>query len=473
MFGISKDRVRPRLEAHYDALGADSRGRSIGTLSLTEDRVLNRQDRAEMTESVREAERNFSLAGFAIRKHIQYMSEFRFSCDTDDEQFNNYVERLFHDWANDPDRCHAQKRHAFPKLLTLIERHRLTDGDVGVLKCNNGSIEIIEGERIRSEWSEEIDPKIVHGVHLDRYGANKSYEIWKRPIYGGAWEKERDVSAKHLDLIGYYDRHDQIRGVSPLAPAVHALYQLHDGISFALAKMKLEQLIGLVTKRLPEAEPLVPLARSGKIVRDDDGRPSINEQAGAWREEFGKGLKHLDLSIDETAEFLTGNTPSQNFQSFTEFVIRIILASLDVPYSFLDGSKTNYYGSKGELNGYVNGCRKRQEEMIVWLNKLTRWLFEYWVMDGSLRLPAGMEPGSIPFSWVGAGTPFWRLIDDSKGYQVAVQNGFTNPEAVCNEHGGNFYDNVDRMKACLEYAREHGIILPWDPNVMGKVNTGL
>lgn len=449
--------VNRNAQLDYDALKVA--GTRIGTISLSEDRVLDRTSRAMLTESIREAERNFTLAGFAVRKHIQYMSEFRFSCDTDDEQFNRQVELVFEQWGADPDRCHAQRRHAFPKLLTLVERHRLTDGDVGVLRCANGSIQIIEADRIRSEFSEEMDPDIVQGVHLDRYGANRSFEIWRRPVWGGAWEKEREVSARDMDLIGYFDRHDQVRGVSPLAPAVKALYQLSDGIDYALAKMKLEQLIGLVTKRLPEADPL--------------GRVELDAQAGQWREEFGTGLKHLDLSIDETAEFLTGDTPSQNFQAFTEFVIRLILAALDVPYSFLDGSKTNYYGSKGELNGYINGCRKRQEEMVVWLNKLTRWLLAGWVLDGSIRLPAGKTADQIPFTWVGAGTPFWRLIDDSKGYQIAVQNGFTNPEAVCNEHGGNFYDNIDRTAACLQYAREHGITMPWDPDVMGKVNTGL
>ncbi|MBQ3327333.1 MAG: hypothetical protein IJG86_06130 [Clostridia bacterium] len=56
---------------------------------MSEDCVLDRQALPGLTESVREAERNFTLAGFAIRKHIQYMSVFRFSCETDDESFNN------------------------------------------------------------------------------------------------------------------------------------------------------------------------------------------------------------------------------------------------------------------------------------------------------------------------------------------------------------------------------------------------
>jgi len=454
-----KHKKSNKAELHYDALETQQRGKRVGFVSVSEDRVLRRDDRAELSATVRESERNFTLAGFAIRKHIQYMSEFRFSVDTEDEKFNTLIEKIFNDWAMDPDRCHAARRHAFPKLLTLIERHRLVDGDVGILRCKNGAIQIIESDRIRSEWDDSADPHVIQGVHVDDVGGNLFYEIWRRPDATTTWTKERDVPAKFLDLVGYFDRHDQVRGVSPLAPAIKSLYQLNDGIAYALAKMKLEQLIGFVTKRMPEADPL--------------GTVSLDKQAQKWTEEFGNQMKHLDLNIDEDASFLKGETPSQNFQTFTEFVIRLCLAALDVPYSFLDGSKTNFYGSKGELNGYVNGCRKRQEEMIVFLNRLTRWLLEIWWLEGRFTLPAGMELDALPFSWFGAGVPFWRLIDDSKGYNIAVANGFTNPETVCNEHGGNFYENIDRTAAAIKYARDKGVTLPYDPNVMGKQNIGL
>ena len=466
-----------RATLHYDALEVrpNTRGKVLTVSALPEDRILTRDDRIRLTSTVREAERNFALAGFAIRRHLQYVSEFRLSIDGDwGEDFNNAVEAEFARWANDPARCHVARRFSFWKLLSLIERLRLTDGDVGVLRCKNGSIQLIEGDRIRSEAT-EVSPDVIQGVHVDSVGGPVSYEIWKRATNANAWEFERLVPAENFDLVGYFDRHDQIRGVSPFAPAIKTLYQMSDGIDYALAKMKFEQLIGLITKRMPEANPLsiTRKAESTTTTVDAFGRTNLEAQAQRWISEFGDQMKHFDLNLDESAEFIKGDTPSQNFQSFTEFCIRLILAALDLPYSFLDGSKTNFYGSKGELNGYVNGCRKRQEETIVFLNRLTKWLLERWTLEGRIKVPRGKFVEDIPFKWFGAGTPYWRLIDDSKGFQVAVMNGFTNPEQVCNEHGGSFYDNIDRMEACIQYARKHGVMLAFDPEVVGKVNVGM
>ena len=73
---------------------------------------------------------------------------------------------------------------------------------------------------------------------------------------------------------------------------------------------------------------------------------------------------HLALKVGEDAEFMESSNPSQNFQSFCESIIRMIFAALDVPFSFYDGSKTNFYGSEGEFEQYLDSVEKKQEPTI-------------------------------------------------------------------------------------------------------------
>lgn len=474
------NRVKNAYKAfRYEAVEPSPTRRAVYVSTLSEDRELPPQKRRALVSESRDQQRNFTLAGFALRKHLQFVSYYRFAAETPNREFNRALERRLETWKR-RENCDAARRSNFDELLTLIESHRAVDGDVGILRRADGRIQIVEGDRIKDPPGDaagsELDPDVPlppseifrlrsfhweNGVRLDSDGAATKYAIWTRKRSGGM-EFERLVPADCFDLLAYRTRRDQIRGVSLFAPAVKMISYLYDGLDYALAKLKLEQMMGIVTR----------LEDGGNLAGYDATDPAALDRI--LHEKFGRDLLHLALKPGEDASFMESNNPSQNFQNFTELVSRLIFASLDLPYSFFDGSKTNFYGSKGEFEQYLDTVEKKQAPTIATLNEwLFDWLAPNWIREGALVLPAGWKLEDIrhDVGWKGSGLPYWRLFEYVKETQAAINGGLVDPYALADSFGESLTRNIEKLKQAKEYAKQNGVFLPYgDPQ---KVNIGL
>lgn len=461
----------------YQAVEDAPTRRQIYVSTLSEDAELPNPKRVKLLSEARDYQRNFTLAGFALRKHLQFVSYYRFSAETPNRDLNKALERRVRAWSR-RENCDAARRSSLSELLTLVESHRAVDGDVGVLRRADGRLQIVEADRIKnpSSLSSTSTPfsdlnsvpqrpneprKWVNGVEVTPDGVATRYSIWRRNDSGVA-EFERFVDAENFDLIAYRNRRDQVRGVSLFAPAVTMISYLYDGLSYALAKLKLEQMMGIVTK----------LDDGGNLVGLNSTDPSDVDKK--IRESFGADIMHIALKPGEEAAFMESNNPSQNFQNFTELVSRLIFAALDLPYSFFDGSKTNFYGSKGEFEQYLDTVEKKQAPTIATLNEwIFDWLLPNWIREGSIVLPDRwtVEDLRDDVGWKGSGLPYWRLFEYVKETQTAINGGLVDPYALADSFGESLTRNIEKLKQAKEYARQNGVALPYgDPQT---VNIGL
>lgn len=465
---IKKRLKKAWLALKYDAVESSPTRRPVYISGRSEDGELPPQKRQALISEARDQIRNFSLAGFALRKHLQFVSYYRFTAETPSREFNRALERRVDLWKR-RNNCDAARRSNFDELITLIESHRALDGDVGILRRSDNRIQIVESDRIRNpdllgrdanEW--------IGGVKLASTGRALRYGIWRRTP-AGAFVFEREVDARFFDLLAFRTRRDQVRGVSLFAPAVKMISYLYDGIDYALAKLKLEQMMGLVTK-LDDGGNLAPIEQDAPNERDQ-----IDKQA---REKFGKDLFHVALRVGEEASFMESNNPSQNFQTFCEATLRMIFAALDLPYSFYDGSKTNFYGSKGEFEQYLDSVEKKQ---VATREMLDEWIFDWllpnWLSDPADplydALPAGWRPDDIrgDVGWRGSGYPAWRLFEYVKEIQLAISCGLASPYAVADSFGESITRNVEELAALKELATANDIYLPFTQEA--ALNVGL
>lgn len=442
----------------YDALESRGRRRAPRSRIAHADKMLTQHERKSIIATSQDLQRNFAIARWAIQKHLDFVTSFTFQAATEDDDFNDELEAFI----AEKEKAHnfdAAGRHPRRRFMRLLEAQRVVAGDVGALKRMNGTLQAIEGDRIRNPQA-GAPPEVnlvdyIHGVRFDKMtGKAISYIINNRNMHwgGGGYEFQAVVPARFLYLHAWYDRFDQLRGMTPLTAAINLLQDLHESKDYALAKMKIEQLFG-IKYTSASGEAMAPT--SGVIDDDEDG-----EEKPPYTIDFGKGIFQLHLDEGDDAEFMQGNSPSQSFQEFWKTLIIVALKALDIPFSFFDESFTNFFGSRGSLMQYVKSCNDKRADQVDFLRWWTNWRVALAVADGELKLPAGMKIADIAYKWVAAGVPWWDPAKEVRGDAMAVAAGFDNYEDVCMRAGtGSPYDNIDINAKVQKYAKEKGVQL--------------
>ena len=212
----------------YDAVNPSTKRRNSGSSVRSTDNMLSDSSRRQMTESGRDLWRNFPVASWAIRKHVDYVSDFSFQATTQDEALNQSIENLMRWWSL-PGNCDVAGRHPFSRLIRLAEMRRTIDGDVFFMKLANGRLQAIEGDRIRNEGNGKVllpnGQARVHGIDLGPGGYNQRYHLYNKTVHG-SYDFDRTVPGRNMLMHAYYDSFDQVRGVSPLASAIASYHDV-------------------------------------------------------------------------------------------------------------------------------------------------------------------------------------------------------------------------------------------------------
>lgn len=438
----------------YDAAKRGNRSSSPSVIKREDDH-LGTRDRAAVNGSAMDLRRNASLVKWAVKKHLDYVSHFRFQVKTSDEAFNKSTEKLW-TWWSQPENCDQTRRFNFRKLIRLAESTRTIGGDVLLVKNENGRLQLVESDRICNPTDIEWPPKgetWVQGLRLGKSGEVLEYAICDR---SGNTERKLQAKVKSADaiFIAYRERHDQYRGISLIADAINAFRDLYEAQDYALAKIKLAQLFGVKIKRAGSDDPAAGLTGGGGEVRTDY---DINLRDGPFM---------VDLEPGDDAEFMQSNNPSTESQAFMNHIIMMALKCLDLDYSFFDSSHTNFYGSRAALNSYLKSCESKQEDLIEAQDRVAQWIIGYWVEAGILTLPAGMTLEDVAWEFIPDGVPFWDAQKDAGGSAMLISMGLATFEGIARQTGSDFRENIDSNALAIQYAKDKGVPITL-PNIQG------
>jgi capsid protein len=314
----------------YEAVTSKGLRKAPQPITRSEDAELTPVERRKLIANARDINRNFVAAAWMIRRHLDYVTTFSFQARTKNPDLNARAEKLLLNWSH-KDRCDVAQRHPFRRMVRLMESRAVIDGDVFPHRLASGQLQFIEGDRIRTpngglpEGLTAAD--FTHGIQTNDFGAIKNLCVCKRqkttdifPEYGtGVFEQL--LPSAHVFQHGFFDRFDQVRGVSPLASGLNHLRDSHEGFDYALAKMKVSQLFALA------------------FYRDKVGNDPIDPTD--WKKFKLDGPKAIDLDPGDRVEWLESKTPSNELQSFQMLVLQLSLKSLDIPFSFFNESFTN------------------------------------------------------------------------------------------------------------------------------------
>ena len=439
-------------ELAYEAGESNTQRRQPSTTLKATDNLLTPLKRKRLQAKARNLQENFSIAAWAIRRHLDYVSSFSFQAQTGDPRLDAELENLVA-WYGRAENCDAAGRHTLARFARMAEERRTVDGDVWILKLNSGRLQAVESDRGRDPEQAATKSSSrgawVHGGRVGASGRPRSIAVHKRTERGG-YEFEKTIPFRNVYQLGYFERFDQVRGVSPMAPAITTFQDVYEGFDYALAKMKVSQLFGLVFYREAAEAVTLPSASS-------DGAAPADPAGNGYAVDFGRGPIALDLAPGDKAEFLEPKTPPAEFQNFSSVMIAAARKSLDIPLSMYDESHTNYSGARSALIHYQRSVRTKADQVRELLNKITGWRLRKFIADGDLALPAG---ASLRFDWIPAGVPWFDPTKEIAGDVAAINAGLTTRSHVIKErHGRDFRDVIDQLAAEREYINDAGLVL--------------
>ena len=452
----------------YDAVIDRGQRKAPTYINRSEDSELTPFHRWQLYGAGRDIYRNFSIAAWAIRKHLDYVSTFGFHSKCGDPRLDQLLRDKVRVWSR-PENCDVAGRHNLMRLIRLAETARTVDGDLLVVLIADGRLQAIEGDRIRTPPGgfplEQGNPlAFQHGVQVDPAGKAVQYAVCRRArpsdfsTASGMFYFDRMVPAEHAWLHGYFSRFDQWRGVSPLASAYNSLRDCYEGVNYALAKMKVSQLFALAVYRDADdqlgAVSQVPTPAPPQLDQQDPP-PTNGAAPGPSKQfiDFGRGPSVLDMLKEDKVEFLESKSPPMELQSFLGAVIAISLKALDIPFSFYDESFTNFSGARQAWIMYDQSAKSKRDDNRELLDAILSWRIGLWIEDG--ELPGTVE--DYAWRWVAGGVPWIDPLKEVQADCQAVSAGFTSRTRVCRENGDDFQEIADEIAEENAYLDARGL----------------
>ena len=448
----------------YDAVHEKNKRSAPTGILRSGDAELTPTDRRKMLSAARTLHQNFAVAAWMIRKHLDYVSTFSFQARSrsGNRNLDDLLERKVR-WWSQPMNFDVTGRFSRERFCRLAEMRRTVDGDMGVVKLASALVQGIEGDRVRTPASglpADYSPAdFIHGIRTNNAGRPLEYCVCKRGAFNDAtganstFEFERVIPARNFYHFGYFDRFDQVRGISPLATAVNTLRDTYEGFDYALAKMKVSQLFGLVFYR--------ERSETNEDGEDTLGKTSTSDDDGSGYEvDFGRGPLKLDLDAGDRAEFLESRSPSTEFQSFSQTMIAVALKALDIPYSFFAENFTNYSGARQALLQYEQSAKVKRGDLQTMLDHLTAWRIGLWIQDGELP---GVSFDDLSWEWIPTGVPWIDPLKEINADIAAIGAGLSSRTRRLREQGMDFYEVADELAAEKKYLEQLGLPINLNP----------
>ncbi|MCJ7543970.1 MAG: phage portal protein [Phycisphaerae bacterium] len=452
----------------YDATEDTGRRRSTPSALTAEDRVLPSAKRKKLIATARDVIRNYCTAAWMVRCHLDYVSRFSFQARTGNDALDDRIEELI-GWASERRNFDVSQRFSRSKAMRISEARRVLDGDIGWAKLSSGGIQLIESDRIRTPERAALlgDYKpedFTHGVLCNKWGRIEAVCICRRGQTGSGYEFERIIPARNFWLHVYWDstyRVDQVRGISPLAPALNTLKDVYEGLDYAMAKAKVAQMFGLAifrqnVQRQGEGWGTAQVGVDNPPEDEEAQSAGAGEQAGdteRYEVDPGAGPFKLELEDTDRAEFLSTNTPETQLLAAMAFATDLSLKALDIPYSFYDSSKVNYYGQKADIQKYENSAHSKREDNQGLLDDWARWRLQLLVLEGTLVLPGEITVDDLDWEWIPAAMPWVDKLRELKGDVLALDNNLDSEIRIARSRGQDAYEIAGERMDFEEWVR--------------------
>jgi len=372
------------------------------------------------------------------------------------------VKRLL-EWHGRKRNFDALGRHGRNEWMRMFEATKVISGDCAGLKTRGGRLQGIEGERIAKANVSDIPDNIAKaisecGIEFNSDGSRKSFLVCNRTAAGNGLKFERLIPADDMVFDGYWpERFDSDRGVSPLLTALNEGADVRETWEWHLLKIKAAGIFGFAFTREGRT-PILPTGGASTGTAPESETAAYAAQvADAVK---ARGLINLDLDPGDKVESIESESPNPNVIPFTRELIRSVLLSLDIPFTFYDSLTASFSARIADRNEYEESCEWKREKNSDVLDEIyAGWLFPMWAKADMFGLGRALAAAKISVEelgaalrWVPAGRPWLDRASEMTGHILALTAGATSTPRICSSYGEDAYEIADEQREYLERA---------------------
>lgn len=390
------------------------------------------------------------------------------------ELYQKQAEKVYARWEPF---ASATGRLYFRELQTLAARQIAESGEfLAVRRAIDSTmrpyflaLDVIEPDRLADPARSRADVKQRYGITFNQHGAPIKYNIRKTHPGENIFRGERDpFKYKQVNTFDRNGRRQvfhifpmlrpgQTRGVPFLTPVIEQFKILADYIDVTLIAARVSAcFVAFVSTHNPYDVAVG--------ISDD------TDAEGTRLESLQPGLIDY-IGKNKKVDFAKPEQPTTTFDSFVERFVRMIGASLGLPYelTFKDFSKTNYSSAKAALEQSYRVFIEWQQMIRLHLCvPVWELLMEEAWLRGELTAPGFMNPRMkweyTRSVWIAAG---WQSIDPKKQAEadkLDLANRTTNRAKINARTGEDWEQNVEQLGREQKKIAEQGLKEETQPN---------
>jgi capsid protein len=479
----TKAEIQGRITSfEYNAVVDKGRRQAPKTKRTSEGVVLTDVKRQKLIATAEDQARNMSLIAWMIRKHLDYVSVFNFNFNSDKDDLNTLVRRIFK-WHGAPKNFDISGKFGRSEFFRMAEGEKVIAGDVAAIKLDVMKLQAIESDMIAhpksvpSDVSEEDKLRIKNmsksGIITGDQGQREQFCICNRGENGKKIVFDHFEEADNMIFDAYWTRYSsQDRGVSPLSTAINTVQDLGESFEANIVKAKLHALFGIAILRNPGGED----GFGGAGGAGDETTSQAEDSTDTHLDLKPNAINILDMNPGEDVKTIESGTPSVEFINASYLYIQLAMLALDIPVTSFDSRRSSFSARIADLNEYEVSVKWKQKKNEYIRKEYSDWVLEsiwndsnsdFKLKDIASKNGMSLRDVQEEVEWIPSGSPwldkFKQIMGDEKAIELRVDNAVD----ASRRRGSDVFKNIDKQLEVEKYELEQRQLLNLPDRVAG------
>lgn len=417
--------------------------RLLGRLDIgSEDHLLPQDDRDMVLARTHDLRRNNPVAIGTMKAMIDNVlgSRLVFQARTKDPKWNRKAEKFFRRWSRS---VSADGRFDLAGVFAQCVNARLFDGEILLVPASDGTLQLVESERLRPPAGEK------QAYKLDKRGRVTAWSVANRDADGRIAPQAPTVTVRDAIHIAWRTRPDQVRGWPELSTVANTMADIGEINSANLKKYKMGALNAWVLSGGGQLK--------GRNARATGGARSLAE--------FKDG-SIFELEQGQSLQAFQNNSPGGEYAPFVQIQLQLISMALRLPYEFLlmYFAGSNFSASRTALLQAGKTIKSWQDWLWPYMESVIAWRIAKAIGDGDLPPAPVDDDGRSEWDHWEWTRPALDWIDPQSAIQSEQEElrlGVTTLSDVAAARGRDLEETLERkardLKLVLSVAEREGI----------------